>query len=263
MCEPVSPEKESRIFSSSTNHLGMRWMFCKKIQWPSLLPYSILLLATSSWPWPREMLKNDFPASILYLSLSFFIIFSTYLTGSEPGERMKKIGIWGSESAKTDDKISRKDDFESISMNYSPLGSTYLMNLDKATVILSGLRHLKTSSFLNGVLSSFFHSNGSLTSSGWSSLYQSLNLVGASFYMFWAKILNYSSCESAWTIFQAVSGSQSRVFSTPGLGIPLIKKSISSGVYATSITFLFISLNVIIDKKISLCFSKSPLETHW
>ncbi len=64
------------------------------------------------------MLKNDFPASIRYLSLSFFIIFYTYLTGSEPGDKMKKIGIWGSESANTDDNISRKDDFESISINY-------------------------------------------------------------------------------------------------------------------------------------------------
>ena len=129
-------------------------------------------------------MKNDFPASILYLSLSFFIIFSTYLTGSEPGDRIKKIGICGSESAKTEDKISKNDDFESISINYSPLGSTYLINLAKATVILSGLRHLRTRSFLNGVESSFFHSSGSLTSSGANSLYQSLNLVGASFYMF-------------------------------------------------------------------------------
>jgi hypothetical protein len=65
------------------------------------------------------------------------------------------------------------------------------MNLEMATVILSGLRHLKTSNFLKGVESSFFHSSGNLTSSGVSSLYQSLNLVGASFYMFWANILNY------------------------------------------------------------------------
>ena len=79
---------------------------------------------------------------------------------------MKKIGICGSESANTDDKTSKKDDFESISMNYSPLGNTSLINRDKATVILSGLRHLKTRSFLNGVESSFFHSSGSLTSSG-------------------------------------------------------------------------------------------------
>lgn len=110
------------------------------------------------------MLKNDFPASILYLSRSFFIIFSTYLTGSEPGERMKKMGICGSESANTDDKMSKNDDFESISMNYSPLGKTSLINLDNATVILSGLRHLRTRSFLKGVASSFFHSRGSLTS---------------------------------------------------------------------------------------------------
>ena len=158
------------------------------------------------------------------------MIFSTSLTGSEPGDRMKKIGIWGSESANTDDKTSKNDDFESISINYSPLGRTSLINRERATVILSGLKLLKTNNFLNGVLSSFFHSSGSLTSSGWSSLYQSLNLVGASFSIFWAKILNSYKSESAWTMFQAVSGSQSRVFSTPGLGIPLIKKSISSAV---------------------------------
>ncbi len=46
MWDPVSPENESRIFSSYTNHLGIRWIFCKKIQWPYLFPSSILLLAT-------------------------------------------------------------------------------------------------------------------------------------------------------------------------------------------------------------------------
>lgn len=42
---PVSPEKESRIFYSSINHVGIKWIFCNMIQWPYLLPYSILLLA--------------------------------------------------------------------------------------------------------------------------------------------------------------------------------------------------------------------------
>lgn len=79
------------------------------------------------------------------------------MTGSEPGDKIKKIGIWGYESAKTDDKISKNDDFESISIKSYPLGNTYLINLAKATVILSGLRHLNTKSFLNGVESSFFH----------------------------------------------------------------------------------------------------------
>lgn len=63
-------------------------------------------------------MKNDFPGSIRYLSLSFFIIFSTYLTGSEPGDKIKNIGIWGYESANTDDKISKNEDLESISINY-------------------------------------------------------------------------------------------------------------------------------------------------
>lgn len=90
----------------------------------------------------------------------------------------------------TEPKISRKDDFESISIYSSPFGSTSRMNRASATVIRSGLRHLKTSSFLNGVVSNFFHSKGSFTSSGCSSLYQSLKRVGASFYIFWAKDLN-------------------------------------------------------------------------
>jgi len=141
---------------------------------------------------------------------------------------MKKIGIWGSESAITEPRMSRNEDFESISIYSSPFGRASLINLPSATVILSGRRHLSTNSFLNGVESNFFHSKGSLTSSGCNSLYQSLNLVGASFSMFCAKVLNYSSWASAWTMFQEVSGSQSRVFSSPGRGIPLIKKSISS-----------------------------------
>lgn len=69
-------------------------------------------------------------------------------------------------------------------MNSYPLGSTPLIKLDNATVILSGLKHLKTKSFLKGVVSNFFHSNGSFTSYGVNSLYQSLNLVGASFSIF-------------------------------------------------------------------------------
>jgi hypothetical protein len=44
---------------------------------------------------------------------------------------------------------------------------------------------------LKGVWSSFFHSSGNFTSSGVSSLYQSLNLVGASFYILMANVLNY------------------------------------------------------------------------
>jgi hypothetical protein len=89
--------------------------------------------------------------------------------------------------------MSTKEDFESISINYSPFGRASLINLDKATVILSGRRALKTQSFLNGVWSSFFHYNGSFTSSGVNSLYQSLNLVGASFSILIAKVLNYYS----------------------------------------------------------------------
>jgi len=92
------------------------------------------------------------------------MIFSTSLTGSEPGERMKKMGIWGYESAMTEPRMSRKEDLESMSMYSSPLGSVSLMNRDRATVIRSGLKHLKTNNFLKGVVSNFFHSKGSFTS---------------------------------------------------------------------------------------------------
>jgi hypothetical protein len=78
-------------------------------------------------------------------------------------------------------------------MNYSPRGKVSRINLDKATVILSGLKHLKTQSFLKGVWSSLFHSRGNLTSYGVSSLYQSLNLGAASFSILIAKVLNSSN----------------------------------------------------------------------
>jgi len=57
----------------------------------------------------------------------------------------------------TDPRMSKNEDLESISIYYSPLGRVSLMNLDKAAVIRSGLKHLRTSSFLKGVESSFFH----------------------------------------------------------------------------------------------------------
>ena len=84
------------------------------------------------------MLKNDLPASILYLSLSFLMIFSTSLTGSDPGDKMKKMGICGSESPMADPRISRKEDLESMSIYSYPFGRVSRMNLDRATVILSG-----------------------------------------------------------------------------------------------------------------------------
>jgi hypothetical protein len=55
----------------------------------------------------------------------------------------------------------------------------------------SGRNARRTQSFLKGVWSSFFHSRGSFTSYGVNSLYQSLNRVGASFYILMAKVLNY------------------------------------------------------------------------
>lgn len=173
------------------------------------------------------MLKKDLPASILYLSRSRLMIFSTSLTGSDPGDRIKNIGICGSESAITEPRMSKKEDLESMSIKSSPLGNTSRMNRDNATVIRSGLKHLKTNNFLNGVVSSFFHSRGSLTSYGVNSLYQSLKRVGASFSMFCAKLLNSSSVVRDCTRFHEVSGNQSSEFSTPGLGIAFIKKSIS------------------------------------
>ena len=83
--------------------------------------------------------------------------FSTYLTGSEPGDKIKNRGMIGSESWIDELKISINEFLVSISINYYPLGSVSLINLERATVIRSGRRHLKTKSFLNGVWSSFFH----------------------------------------------------------------------------------------------------------
>jgi len=92
------------------------------------------------------------------------------------------------------------------------------MNSVNETVILSGLRHLNTSNFLKGICSNFFQSKGNFYFSGAISLYQSLNLVGASVYKFWEKSLNSSKLINPWTLSQAVVGNQSNVFSTPGLG---------------------------------------------
>jgi len=45
---PYSPVKESKIFSNSRSHLGIKWIFYNITQCPSLLPSSIRLLAISS-----------------------------------------------------------------------------------------------------------------------------------------------------------------------------------------------------------------------
>jgi len=50
------------------------------------------------------MVKKLLPGSILF----FLQIFSTSLTGSAPGERIKKIGILGSESSTAYSRISAK-----------------------------------------------------------------------------------------------------------------------------------------------------------
>lgn len=149
-------------------------------QCPSLLPSSILLLAISSCPYPRAISKKDFPLSYP----STLAIFSTNFTGSAPGERIKKIGLIGSASLIDSAKHYSNVLPASISTNKLPSGNTLLMKSVKATVILSGLKHLRTSNFLNGIYSSFFHSNGSFTFSGYISLYHSLNLLGASFSRF-------------------------------------------------------------------------------
>jgi len=93
------------------------------------------------------MFQNDFPGSILFNLANF----STSLTGSAPGLRMKKIGIVESESSTDPERTSLKLSLESISTKDSPAGNATLMKLVKAYVILSGLRHLRTSSFLKGI----------------------------------------------------------------------------------------------------------------
>jgi len=80
--------------------------------------------------------------------------------------------------------MSENANFESISIKSTPNGKTYLIKLTMATVILSGLKHLNTNNFLNGYYSNLLKSNGNFWSSGVRSLYQSLNLLGASFSIF-------------------------------------------------------------------------------
>lgn len=93
------------------------------------------------------MFQNDFPGSILFNLANF----STSLTGSAPGLRIKKIGIVASESSTDPERTSLKLSLESISTKDSPEGKAFLMKLVNAYVILSGLRHLKTRSFLKGI----------------------------------------------------------------------------------------------------------------
>lgn len=97
---------------------------------------------------------------------------------------MKKIGVLLCESLMEESNTSVKDSFWSISTKESPNGRLIRMKLVMALMIRSGLRHLRTKSFWNGMVSSFFQSKGNFYSSGTSSLYQSLNLLGASFSTF-------------------------------------------------------------------------------
>lgn len=53
------------------------------------------------------MLKKDFPGSILY----FLANFSTSLTGSAPGDKIKNTGLTAEESLIVPSKISEKDNF--------------------------------------------------------------------------------------------------------------------------------------------------------
>jgi len=100
------------------------------------------------------------------------------------------------------------------------------MKLFKAIVTLSGLIHLRTNSFKKGNYSNFLpHSRGSFYSSGASSLYHSLNLLGVSS-IFWAKLVNSESLINPWIESHAVYGSQSKGFSVPGIDLPWTKKSI-------------------------------------
>lgn len=177
---------------------------------------------------------------------------------------MKKMGVLLSASSTAEESTSVKASLESISTNWSPCGSTSRMNLARAMVMRSGRRQRSTRSFLKGIWSSFFQSSGSFWSSGTSSLYQSLKRVGASTFRFCPKLRNSSNSVRPVTQSQARVGSQSRVFSCPGYGTHLIRKSISATSQATSGSIFFImSLKVMSVRKMSLCLSKSPLEIHW
>ena len=130
------------------------------------------------------------------------------------------------------------------------------MKLSRAVVIRSGLRHLITSNFSKGIFSSFFQSRGSFSVSGVSSLYQSLNLPGASFSKWFENCSNGSISMSFWTEAQARSGNQD--LRTRGVaGSYLVgqksRKFIMMGLYSTlSRIPFYIMRKVRDDKKIYL-----------
>lgn len=167
----------SNNFSNSKSQTGIKWIFSSMTQYPSLFPSSIFCLAGRSYPSPRAIEKSFW---LLRIPL-FLPAFSTSLTGSAPGDKMKNIGISGSESLIHYSKISPKLNYLSISIYSKPKGRTFCTKLVKAIVILSGRIHLRTRSFKNGYYSNFLpHSKGSFYSSGANSLYHSLNLFGVS-----------------------------------------------------------------------------------
>mmetsp|Transcript_9865 Transcript_9865/g.19711 ORF Transcript_9865/g.19711 Transcript_9865/m.19711 type:complete len:318 (+) Transcript_9865:1372-2325(+) len=157
-------ERSSHRFSSHEPvHLGVRWMFCKKPQPPFLYAVSTIFSATGSCPCPSDT-SPRFPAS--YEIPYSLPISSVSLTGSTPGERMKKMGVSGAQSGKERLRLNGSD------VTYSsPI--SFLTNVASASPMRSVRRHRMMSSFGNS--GSFFQSPGNPSSSGRSFSYQSRN----------------------------------------------------------------------------------------
>merc|ERR1719375_2434676 len=115
------------------------------------------------------------------------------------------------ESSNEEDSTLKNEELPSQCMYSLPFGSEFMIQSLSADVMRSGRRQRSTSSFWNGVLSSFFQSSGSFTSSGASSFTHSLKRFGASFSMFCAKDSKPSSSISFCTANHAPFGSHSAI----------------------------------------------------
>mmetsp|Transcript_166710 Transcript_166710/g.405139 ORF Transcript_166710/g.405139 Transcript_166710/m.405139 type:complete len:201 (-) Transcript_166710:5356-5958(-) len=154
----------------------------------------------------------------------FSPILSSTDTTSEPADRMKKMGVAGTESARDDSSTSIALSVLSQSTKREPPGRVARTKLDIAVVRRSGRMHLSTSSFLIGVRSRDDQSRGSFSLSGDTCVNHSLKRVGASTRSL-GSLANSSIDEaSAWMEFQAGVGSQSSGFGSPGFRGPRTRK---------------------------------------
>ena len=260
----------SFIFSSNLfNHFGIKWIFCKNNHSPLLLQF----LSSSSAPF------SAFCPIAIYLNpcsfVNFFFIFfgnisppniSKSLIGLLPGDKIKNIGTSGFESIYDCNK-------ESLNVladkNSSPWGKQTLINSFNAIPTLSGLQALRTNILWNECFLYFFHSGGKSKSSGFISLYHSLNLELYSFSILSANPLRPSKSLIKHKDSQAWLSKKSKDFS---FGIPVFwvhfnKKSICFWVIPVKDSwvrapFFCNNLIAIIVNNNCLCLSNIPADIH-